>query len=281
MLISVLVELAPEKNCVIGNWQGKALHAFLLSQVNEISPETAAKLHDDVGLKPFTVSSIMGGSWGKGEVRLREGEVVRFRITSFEGTLSRLLMAKVLPSITGAGLVLDGTRFEVSGVVADPQAGHEWVGRNRYETLIHSFLEEKRASPVVNLRFASPTAFHSGGNHVPIPIPRLVVESWWRKWNTFAPVALSDEVVSFAEASLVVSRYNLRTVPVRYGQALTVGFVGKCSLRFVRKEPALRRAVRLLAAFSFYAGTGHRTTMGMGQTRFYSRTASEDGRSSR
>jgi CRISPR-associated endoribonuclease Cas6 len=54
---------------------------------------------------------------------------------------------------------------------------------------------------------------------------------------------------------------------VRYGSALTIGFVGECSFRLLVDDPYWQRLADTLAAYAFYCGTGHRTTVGLGQTR--------------
>jgi CRISPR-associated endoribonuclease Cas6 len=93
------------------------------------------------------------------------------------------------------------------------------------------------------------------------------VEGWLKKWNRFAPLRLHEDANRFAQECLAVSRYRLETRPVRFGSATIVGFVGRCTYRFLNHDRYWMSVLHLLAAFSFYCGTGHKTTMGMGQTR--------------
>ena len=75
------------------------------------------------------------------------------------------------------------------------------------------------------------------------------------------------------ERGVSVTYDHLRLVqaPLYFDGARTreQGFVGTC--RFTAKsskiEPAHRKILATLAAYSYYAGTGRKTTMGMGLTR--------------
>jgi CRISPR-associated endoribonuclease Cas6 len=98
-------------------------------------------------------------------------------------------------------------------------------------------------------------------------LPELVFDSWLQRWNALAPLSLPQEVKTFAQGHLVLSRYQLHTRPVRFGESLYIGFVGRCSFRVLLDDPYWLRLAHLLAAFSFFSGTGHKTTIGLGQTR--------------
>ena len=82
-----------------------------------------------------------------------------------------------------------------------------------------------------------------------------------------APLALHPDVRTFAEEQVVVNRYDLHTEPVQFGPATIIGFLGQCSLTVRHDDPYWRRIPHLLAAYSFWCGTGHKTTHGLGQTR--------------
>jgi CRISPR/Cas system endoribonuclease Cas6 (RAMP superfamily) len=71
--------------------------------------------------------------------------------------------------------------------------------------------------------------------------------------------------------SVTYDYLRLVQAPLYFDRARTreQGFVGTC--RFTAKsskiEPAHRKILATLAAYSYYAGTGRKTTMGMGLTR--------------
>jgi CRISPR-associated endoribonuclease Cas6 len=130
------------------------------------------------------------------------------------------------------------------------------------------------------LHFATPTSFKVGNAELPLPIPRLCFQSWLNSWDKHAPCPFfHDRVARRAFLSEVVEEY----VSVSYAhihmaqQALYFdgirtreqGFVGICTftVRAARVDPTARQILDILTRYSFFAGTGRKTTMGMGMTR--------------
>jgi CRISPR-associated endoribonuclease Cas6 len=83
------------------------------------------------------------------------------------------------------------------------------------------------------------------------------------------------ETRRFAEERLAVSRYRLETRRVAFGddgrRGTVAGCVGDCFYAILDKDRYWMGLIQLLAAFSFYAGVGRRTTMGLGQCRVLGR----------
>ncbi len=252
-------------------FQGRALHALFLDLVRRADTARGQALHDADEMKPFTSSNLVGLRSETGaRAQVQVGATFRWRITTFEPGLSALWLGRILPGLPGQ-VTLGELCFAVTGWTADG-AADSWAGAGDYAELIRRHtLTERLPGPWVNLRFVSPTAFRSGGVHVPLPIPSLMLGHWLEKWNAFAPMALHPDVRSFAEEQVVVNRYDLHTEPVQFGQATIIGFLGQCSLTVKHDDAYWRRIPHLLAAYSFWAGTGHRTPYGLGQTRVVTR----------
>ncbi|PKO20836.1 MAG: hypothetical protein CVU38_18015, partial [Chloroflexi bacterium HGW-Chloroflexi-1] len=248
-------------------FQGRALHALFLDLVRRADPARGQALHDADEMKPFTSSNLIGLRSETGaRAQVAPGATCRWRITTFEPGLTGLWLERILPDLP-ATLTVGNLPFAVRGHTTDG-AADGWAGVSSYAELIQRHtLTERPPGPWVNLRFVSPTAFRSGGVHVPLPIPGLMLGHWLERWNAFAPLALHPDVRSFAEEQVVVSRYDLHTEPVQFGPATIIGFLGQCSLTVKHDDPYWRRIPHLLAAYSFWAGTGHKTTHGLGQTR--------------
>jgi CRISPR-associated endoribonuclease Cas6 len=267
LLSTVLTLEAPEAG-ELDPFQGRAMHALFLELVQRANRARATGLHDADAIKPFTVSNLIGLRVPEGGHRatIQAGATFRWRVTTFETGLSALWRDALLPALP-ARLTIGDVPFAVRGWTAN---GDEdgWAGTSTYAELTRRYtLSERPPGPWINLRFASPTAFRSGGVHVPLPIPSLMLGHWLEKWNAFSPLALHPDVRSFAEEQVVVNRYDLHTEPVHFGDAMIIGFVGQCSLTVRHDDPYWRRIPHLLAAYSFWCGTGHRTTQGLGQTR--------------
>jgi CRISPR/Cas system endoribonuclease Cas6 (RAMP superfamily) len=111
-------------------------------------------------------------------------------------------------------------------------------------------------------------------------VPRLCFQSWLNSWDEHAPLPFFQDklmrrafLADVVEWGVSVTYDHLRLVqaPLYFDGARTreQGFVGTC--RFTAKSskiaPVHRKILATLAAYSYYAGTGRKTTMGMGLTR--------------
>jgi len=258
MLVSIVLLLEPQGEVEMPADLGRAVHAWFLERVREDAPELAKRLHDGQGLRPFTLSALRGGRRGQAKA----GDHCWLRITALEAELAEWLLGVSWPE----EITLGPVTCRLRGVTSDPQE-HPWAGRTTYEALLGRLLGAEEPEARVELQFASPTTFRTRGHHLPLPLPRLVFGSYREKWNAFAPLRLPEAVLSYVEEQVVVARYRLRTRLVAFGEVRFVGFVGLCRFVALRRDPRWLRVVQLLADFAFYAGTGHRTTVGLGQTR--------------
>jgi len=267
MLLSAVLTLQPTQKSTIPADQGRATHGLFLNWIRQADAGLAQELHDIEGVKPFTVSGLQGtGRVLRGEVTLDPQRPLWWRVTTLTPRLSQVVLEQVLPSLPDT-LTLADQVFQVMGATVD-QADHPWAGQTSYEALAQGhLLGAKDPPPWLNLEFAAPTTFRSQGKHLPFPLPGLVFDHWLNKWNKFAPLSLHPDVKRFAEECLAVSRYQLRSRVVRFGPATFIGFVGRCSFRALNRDPYWLRLLHTLAAYAFYCGTGHKTTMGLGQTK--------------
>lgn len=273
-LLAAVITLEARAAGELDLFQGRALHALFLDLTRGADAPRAQALHDADELKPFTVSNLGGlrglsaaGSRPAGNrAVVQPGQAFRWRVTACEPGLAGLWLGTILPDLPETVTIGD-IPFAVTGWTVDPEADGS-AGTGSYaELAMRHTLAERPPGPWLNLRFVSPTTFRSGGNHVPLPIPALMLGHWLEKWNAFAPIALHPDVRGFAEEQVVVSRYDLHTEQVTLGGATIIGMAGQCSLTIRHEDPYWRRIPHLLAAFSFWCGTGHKTTHGLGQTR--------------
>ncbi len=284
MLLSCVITLRPQSPATLPTDTGRATHAWFLSQVRRTDPALAEDLHRPNAVRPFTVSALRGVTVNpQGQAVLTPEQTCWLRVTTFEPTLSRRLLEKVLPHLPEEAVLAD-VPFTLAGATCDP-AVHPWAGQTTFTDLAQEYLLGKqRPEREVALYFASPTTFRRtggetaltdgegrayrvAGHNVPLPLPGLVFDSYLQRWNAFAPLAFPPEVRRYAEECLAVAGYRLQTVLVEYGEAREVGFVGFCRFLTLVPDPYWMRLIHLLAAFSFYAGTGRHTARGMGQTR--------------
>jgi CRISPR-associated endoribonuclease Cas6 len=191
-------------------------------------------------------------------------------VTSTSPELSTILEEAVIPAqkkrfADGSLLIGGKIPFQVVEMTTDP-AAHPWAGRTTYEEL-YDLHEKGEPADGFEVQFASPTTFHSAGKHLPFPLPELVLGSWLEQWNSASGVSLLEDIRLFGHTSVAISRYNLHTQVVHYDKETLIGFCGQCIYRILSEDDHWRRLVNLLSAFSFYCGTGAKTSFGLGQTR--------------
>src|SRR5579884_672689 len=253
MLLSAVVAVSPREDLVLPPSLGRAVHALFLARVAAADAALAAALHADQRSKPFTAAFLEEGVVaGQRQTVCRAGERYHLRFTSLTEPLSALLLERVLPALP-EWVALERGAFRVEQVYTTREQ-HAWAGQDSYEALAAQYLLARAAPPArVALVFASPTTFRSEGRHVPL--------------------GLEEAISAFAATGLAVSRYRLATRLAALGGGKQVGFVGECEYLALGPAAHELRQVHLLAAYAFYSGVGHKTTMGLGRAR-----VGDDGR---
>lgn len=184
-----------------------------------------------------------------------------------------------------------------AGASTAPSTG-SWAGYASYEGLVEHARTLDLGTPgarTLGLEFRSPTAFSDGqrpwGKRMHLfPSPNRVYDRLARVWNAWAPPALALDVravEAYAREWAIVAQFALETRAFHFDRHAQVGFTGRCRYELMdlghkRSTPAAEAAavpatlgaglspgqvLHLLTSFSFFAGVGQKTTMGMGQAR--------------
>lgn len=279
MLTAAVIHLQALQGATLKSATGRGVHGFWFRHWKQVDPDTADGLHAERQTPPYTLSPLMGlpRPTAKGITPIPLGAEAWFRVTTLTEPLSESLLGKWIPGLSPGmeievppavhknGGEVPGIRWRVSGVSLTSEE-HPWAGQTSYSKMTRQHLMNSRPPAHWRLRFATPTTFHGSPGHLPFPLPASLIGSWLRRWQAYAPLAMPDEFADLLRAHLVVSAYQLKTIPVREGKRLTVGCVGSMSIRALKLHPAMRAALDLLAHYAFYTGSGHRTTQGMGVT---------------
>jgi CRISPR-associated endoribonuclease Cas6 len=266
MLTSLVFTLIVEQTVTLPSHLGRAAHSAFMRLIATQDPALSDRLHAPDERRPFTCSTLWGGSRRGRSLVLEPNNSFFLRYTGLTPEVSTHL--RKWEEEPPAHIELEGVPLAVQHATLDPQA-HPWAGQADYEPLAAAYLLPGETHPrQVELEFASPTAFRSGGLTFPVPLPALVYGGLVEKWNAFAPVAVSEEVRRFAEECVAISRYRLstRAIPAK-GGSVQIGFVGRCRYTAVNPDRYWLSLVHLLTEYAFYAGVGYQTTSGMGQTR--------------
>lgn len=236
-----------------------------------------------------------------GVTLLDGGKCFCLRITSLNPDLSALLTAR-LPDLVGGEIVLDPrhgqARFAIASAdfglkprapfapprvnVDDPSA---WAGATTHGQLITTIMQPLE-HPALGLRlhFHTCTSFRRNApngfkSNLSLPVPRYVFQSYLRQWEALSPANLPVQIAPFLEHYVWVRYHSIRTSRALFAggqRGKVVGFSGRVEFGLPRQSDLPREmrrdwrhyldVMRLLAAFSFYCGTGISTSSGLGQT---------------
>jgi CRISPR-associated endoribonuclease Cas6 len=284
MLLSVLVELRAASQCLILGPLGIPNRSWFLEQVRHFDPSLSAELHGGSGPKPYTVSTLLdadGIPLGPGRV-LSPGESCWIRITSYSGRLSNLIWERLIKDIQSRPkpISIFQMGFLVQDCTTNPYT-HPLACKTTYREIAQwkNYITPKRQ---LQFNFVSPTAFRSYGLDLPLPIPELVFNNYFEKWNTYCPenMEISQEWTEFIRHYIKISRITELhtmgwTIPGENKHEKNTGFTGKVTFSLSRKQKLGQdqsfwrdtlTVLQALSDFAVFCGTGQHTTVGMGQT---------------
>jgi CRISPR-associated endoribonuclease Cas6 len=267
----------------------KTLALFLQELIQKQDPSLATTLHAPKNSKTFTTAilkalGLNGLQRSEGRklphrsdaVRDDHGEV-RIRITVLDDALYPLMTQYFLQHISGVPtLHLGRSSMVVSKVTVTPESGELWGGFSSFENLL---AQASDTEIVWRIGFTTPTTFKSGDADLPLPIPRLCFQSWLNSWDEHASCPFftdKTERKRFLE-DVVEGHVSVDMSQLRIGEQMFYfdghrtrerGFTGVCrfTVKPAKTTPPHRKILGTLARYSFYAGTGRKTTMGMGMT---------------
>jgi len=269
MLLAAVITVAPVEPASAPATLGRAVHSWFLDRIAGVDAPLSDHLHRGEGPRPFTVSNLWGPKRARGgQVSLDPERPCWLRLTGLTEEVSGAI-ERALPAV-GERLTLAGVQLRVTELATDADQ-HPWAGRADYADLVERYTLASGGRPRgVTLRFASPTVFRSGGRDLPLPVPTLVFDGYLRKWNAFSPLALPEEAKRYADECVALSRFKVRSHLVSFergSKGAHVGFTGEVRFRFLVGDGYWTRVMKLLAGYAFWAGTGYRTTVGLGQTQ--------------
>ena len=270
---SIVVTLTPTRETTVRATMGRQAHAAFLKTVRESDEALAEVLHlPDMPVRPFTVSMLQDTPPARdGRLRLSPEETYWLRFTALYQPIFERFMARFLHGAGRPVIRLGSAVLLIKEILATPE-GHPWAGYSSWGQLV----QEAEPRPEITLDFASPTAFGFGqkewGKKVMVlPLPETVFGSLARSWNVLAPPPFGMDrqgLRAYLDEYVVVKRIrDLRTQMLRFRRSKQVGFVGRVTYGLMGEDNGVRAQLNALADFSFYAGVGMKTTMGMGQCR--------------
>lgn len=260
-LVGIVLKLSPYQSGTLPLQYTVGLHAWLLDQVRQSDPNLSAYLHDGQSEKPFTISQLEGEIISQGrELQLSETQIYRWQITGLSKSVVQWLDGWLdnLPTrVELRQLPLKILDWEISG------------SPTTYQALLATPSPHKTLS----LSFITPTSFRRKKHHFPLPVPFNLFHSYLRRWNDFSGMPFDqDTFLAWVDEGVIIHQHRLESVKVAAGkQGMVTGFTGHVELGLSETAQQNREFTQLfyaLGKLAPYCGTGHKTTFGLGQTRW-------------
>lgn len=266
-LSSVLLELQAQRDVVVPTkTTGHLIHAIFHRLIAQTDRGLSARLHNEPGYRPFTLSPLLGVRSKGDQIRLSAGQTCHVRVTLLDGGYLWHCLSVPLLERGPVDVELRETPFQLIRLLSTPTAD----GSGRVAKTSWRQLSAHTPAHEITLSFMSPTAFNINGRYFALfPEPQLVWDSLMRVWNTYAPKALHVEkqaMRDFLHLRMSVTACALSTHTLHYPKYTQKGFCGQCTYA-IQENNERAAQITHLAAFAPFAGVGYKTTMGMGQVR--------------
>ncbi|MFA6665037.1 MAG: CRISPR system precrRNA processing endoribonuclease RAMP protein Cas6 [Armatimonadota bacterium] len=272
MLANILLTLRPvelQQNAPFPS--GQHIRAAFYNLLADINETLALELHEDSGPQAFALSPLIGKLSWSGRPEPITAPACKLRISTLTAPLLQAVLTSLGRKVADSkNMRIDRTEFSITGYsLEDP-----WNANvpSEYGALLSS-----KPLPELKFAFKTPTAFKQGKLNLPLPVPRLMFQSYLSRWNRFAPaeLAISEDLLPAVEKSVMVSSHSISTRMIDMGNLKMVGFLGSCNLEVDGSlSEEVRRQITALARYAVYSGTGAKTTIGMGQTHLSGTEAS-------
>lgn len=237
----------------------RGLHAWLLDQIRQIDPELSQRMHDRPDEKGFTISRLRGELVETDNgFFVKQGETLYWSVSGIDRQVVEGLHQ----------LLKSGVRALDQRVVQlRMRACRVELAATTYSELMAGELRHQ-----VTLSFLSATAFRRKKQHFPLPVPFNIMQSYLRRWEPLSGEYVEREAfLDWVDRCVVVQRHQVETCLVAAGKrGLLTGFTGGVTFAVAKEGMEELEFVQLfgrLGRFAAYCGTGHKTALGLGQTR--------------
>lgn len=228
------------------------LHGCIFNLLHKANLTLAQEIHQQ-DQKPFVLSPI----YTKDDL-----QTYCFRLSSYQDSIPTSIQQYILANFKDLSLELGKISVSISRILSHSGGQEIWARQQGWDDMWGQASESER---FFNLQFYSPTAFKSGELIIPLPSPEKIFNSYLRSWNKFAPHSFDAESLQTVfKNQLAITAYDIRTAKIQHFR----GFIGSVTLECVGAiDSLILKQLNTLANFSFYCGTGYKTTMGCGWTQ--------------
>ena len=258
MIGAINYKLRAEKSARLPQINGRLMHAAFFRILHEVSPELEHFVHENMNIKPFTVSYLTPMN----ELELieerwivRRGNRFFWRVTGLSEEILRAAMAVPIGYEIQAG-TLPLTVEDIESRAIDK------------EDFILSVKEEKPAAEI-EFEFWTPTTFRIDDYDAPIPRADLIFPSLADKWTqSEMPASVDKKDIRELAAQIRLTEWSGQSKRFYFARDRgTLAFWGNFRYDISRLDVNVRKVFMLLAKFGEYSGVGRLCGQGFGQSR--------------
>ena len=266
MIGAIIYRLRAENSARLSFINGRLMHAAFFRVLHEMSPELEVFVHDNMNIKPFTVSFLNPVTNLNSDSKawyVSKGDKFFWRVTA----LNEDIIQAVLSIEIGQEIQVGALNLRFEKVIADKGIKSE-SGIIAVNELITSC---KNSPPIkeINFHFLSPVSFRIDNYDAPYPRSELIFASLADKWTQAQMPASVDkkEIRELAE-QIRLTQWQGQSKEFYFARDRgTLGFWGNFVYNVEALSEDIRRVFLLLAKFAEYSGVGRLTAQGFGQTR--------------
>jgi len=274
MPTSFLIHCIPTSDVPVAQVQGPNIQAMFLRRMKAVDPALMPSLHDTPGYRPFTLSPL--GIYGeKGDFQgfrlprehlIPEGRACYIRVTVLDDSLIPIVRQGIFHADPPTFL-LGETTFSIGAEADTVETGRGWNITRSYPELINHGLRYQRRKKL-HFRFLSPTGFRQGKLDLPVPVPRLVFQSYKARFEKFYQVEFLPDFEAQVEQYVgIAAMRRVNSAIMHTKHVRSIGFTGDVVFTIhPTAPPELAFQVNLLTEYALFCGTGKKTVLGMGQT---------------
>lgn len=259
MIGAITYELRAENSARLPFINGRLMHAVFFKILNENSPALGSFIHNELNLKPFTVSFLdpaekiphFDNRW-----QVRRGDKFIWRVTGLNAEILQAAQSVPVDYIIQSGALT----LKVEAIRADSCVA------------IKDFISHVKNLPHVKeicFDFVSPVSFRIDNFDAPYPRAELIFASLADKWTQAAmPAAVDKKTIRELAAQIRLTEWQGQSKKFYFASDRgTLAFWGKFFYSVETLSDDVQKVFLLFAKFGEFAGVGRLTGQGFGQTR--------------
>lgn len=266
MIGAIVYELEAENSARLPFINGRFMHAAFFKILNEASPALGNFIHNELNIKPFTVSFLEPADKipsFKDRWQVRRGDRFFWRVT----VLNKEILQAALSVSDGEKIQVGALNLSLKNIIVDGE-----VRADSGVVAIEDFISYiKNLPPVreISFDFLSPVSFRIDDFDAPEPRAELIFASLADKWTQAAmPAAVDKKIIRELAAQIHLTEWQGQCKKFYFASDRgTLAFWGKFSYDVAALSGEVQKAFLLLAKFGEFAGVGRLTAQGFGQVR--------------